>query len=106
MRKRIGVVLTGLALSLPLLTAVGSRLVLRGDTDAVAIPATVVRPLPKAGTVEPSIGTPCRRSAAGRDDEPVAKSSPGANSGCNLRLEQAPAGRPDGLAVMPMRYTA
>ena len=30
MRKRIGVVLTGLALSLPLLTAVGSRLVLRG----------------------------------------------------------------------------
>jgi len=88
MRKRIGVMLVGLALSLPLLTAVGARTILRGANDAVAVPASIARPDVKAGSVEPSTGVPCRRSAADRlEAAPQPKHGPGsAQTGCNLRL--------------------
>jgi len=86
MRERIGVVLTGLALSLPLLTAVGSRTILRGASDAIAAPASLAQPQLKAGIVEPSTGIPCRRSAAERLDAPAPKHPMAPNSGCNLRL--------------------
>ncbi len=89
MRKRIGVMLVGLALSLPLLTAVGARTILRGANDAVAVPASIARPEVKAGIVEPSTGIPCRRSAADRLEvaPPPPKHGAGiAQSGCNLRL--------------------
>ncbi|WP_293367645.1 hypothetical protein [Nevskia sp.] len=87
MRKRIGVMLVGLALSLPLLTAVAARTILRGANDAVAVPASIVRPDVKAGNVEPSTGIPCRRSAADKlEAAPQPKHGAGPNAGCNLRL--------------------
>lgn len=91
MRKRIRMMLTGLALSLPLLTAVGSVTILRGASDGVVLPAPAVRPLAKgslrAGHVEPSTGVPCRRSAGDRlDIAPQPKSLAGPNTGCTLRL--------------------
>lgn len=85
MQKRIGVVLVGLAVSLPLLTAVGARTVLRGTNDAVTVPASLARPDVKAGNVEPSTGVPCRRSAIDRPGA-APKHGAGPNAGCNLRL--------------------
>lgn len=93
MGKRIGVLLTGLALSLPLLTAIGGHGVLRGSTDSLTAPA----PQPSfsaqpsaapiiAGTVEPSTGIPCRRSAAAGFEAPPSRHPAAPNTGCNLRL--------------------
>ena len=88
MGKRFGGMLVGLALSLPLLTAVDARTVLRGANDALSADTAPARPALKAGNVEPSTGIPCRRSAAERLDlAPIPKhGATGANTGCNLRL--------------------
>lgn len=86
MRQRIGVMLVGLAMSLPLLTAVGARSVLSGAGDAVAIPTIASGPTIK-GQVAPSIGVPCRRSAIEKvEAQPRPKHGAGRNTGCNLRL--------------------
>lgn len=94
MGKRIGVLLTGLALSLPLLTAIGSHGVLRGSADSLAAPAPLPSPSPAqrptapiiAGTVEPNTGIPCRRSAAAGFETPPSRHPAAPNTGCNLRL--------------------
>lgn len=94
MGKRIGVLLTGLALSLPLLTAIGSHGVLRGSADSLAAPAPLPSPSPAqrptapiiVGTVEPNTGIPCRRSAAAGFETPPSRHPAAPNTGCNLRL--------------------
>ncbi|WP_439639054.1 hypothetical protein [Nevskia sp.] len=92
MGKRIGVLLTGLALSLPLLTAIGGHGVLRGSADSLTTPAPQPSPTQRpaapiiAGTVEPSTGIPCRRSAAAGFEAPPSRHPAAPNTGCNLRL--------------------
>jgi len=93
MHKRIGVMVLGLGLSLPALTAVGSRMILSGQVDAVTASATAVkrseaRPEIRVGGAEvPHPGVPCRRSAGDALPEAAPKYDGMApKSGCNLRL--------------------
>lgn len=92
MHKRIGVMVLGLGLSLPALTAVGSRMILSGKIDAVTASTTMAkrseaRPEIRVGGAEvPHPGVPCRRSAGDPLPEAAPKYGMAPKSGCNLRL--------------------
>jgi hypothetical protein len=88
MGRTIRRVVMSVALSLPLVTAIGARQIPRGQDGRVPSAASAGTPV-KVGESQPRGGTPCRRSAADPlDAAPPARhgSGPAAPGGCNLRL--------------------